>query len=265
MYYRATKGVAVAVLLTIGSVLGLQSRPALADDATGRIYLLEARVLKLEAASNEQSGMLKHMVVLNQDPQSGSATIQPAGGAADAEMGIGTAGAPPATVSKDMPKSAGCCSGMMGKMGGAAPTSTPMPSGLPGFPGAAHLYHMGATGFFLDSPDTIKLTLDQQAALNAIREQSIGNHASAQRQIDQAEQELWILTSSDQPDTPALEKKIHEIEHLNGEQRIAFIRSVGEAARILTEDQRAALLGTVGSMGGNRPDTKPKASGMEDM
>ena len=253
----------MAVLLTIGAVLGLQSGQALADDATGRIDQLEARVLKLEAASNEQSGMLKHMVVLNKDPQSGSATIQPAGGMAEAEMRIGAAGAPPATVSKVMPKSAGCCAGMMGKMGRA--TSTTMPSTLPGFPGASHLYHVGATGFFLDSPDTIKLTLDQQTALNAIREQSIGYQASAQRQIDQAEQELWILTSSAQPDTPALGEKIREIENLKGEQRIAFIRSVGEAARILTEDQRSALLGTVGSRRGNRPDTKPQASGMGDM
>ena len=204
-------------------------------------------------------------VALNQDQQSGSATVLPAGAMAGAEMGMGAAGAPPAIVSKDMPKSAGCCAGMMGKMGGAAPASTTMPSGLPGFPGASHLYHVGATGFFLDSPDTIQLTLDQQAALNAIREQSIGNQASAQRQIDQAEQELWMLTSSDQPDTPALEKKIREIENLKGEQRIAFIRSVGEAARVLSDDQRGALLGTARSMGGTAPDTKPTTSDMGDM
>ena len=37
---------------------------------------------------------------------------------------------------------------------------------------------------------------------------------------------------------------MREIENLQGEQRIAFIRAVGEAARMLTDDQRAALLGT---------------------
>ena len=62
MYYRATKHVVLAVLLTTGSVLGLLAGQAWADDAIGRIDQLEARVLKLEAASNEQSGMMKHMM-----------------------------------------------------------------------------------------------------------------------------------------------------------------------------------------------------------
>ena len=74
-----------------------------------------------------------------------------------------------------------------------------------------------------------------------------------------------MLTSSDQSDTPALEKKIREIENLKGEQRIAFIRSVGEAAQILTDDQRGALLGTGRTMGGTAPDTKPTTSDMGDM
>ena len=30
-----------------------------------------------------------------------------------------------------------------------------MPSALPGFPGQSHLYHIGATGFFLDHPEHI--------------------------------------------------------------------------------------------------------------
>ena len=206
-------------------------------------------------------------VALNQDQQSRSATVQAVGGMAGAETGIGAASAAPAIVSKEMPKSAGCCAGMMGKMGGAAPApaSTTMPSGLPGFPGASHLYHVGATGFFLDSPDMITLSVKQQAALNAIKEQSVAKQASAQRLIDQAEQELWMLTSSDQPDTPALEKKIREIENLKGEQRIAFIRSVGEAAQILTDDQRGALLGTGRTMGGTAPDIQPTTSDMGDM
>ena len=62
MNYRATKGVALAALLTTGSVTGVLSGQAWADDATGRIDQLEARVLKLEAASHEQSGMMKHMM-----------------------------------------------------------------------------------------------------------------------------------------------------------------------------------------------------------
>jgi hypothetical protein len=138
----------------------------------------------------------------------------------------------------------GMMEGMAGKMGAAGSTSTTMPSDLPGFPGASHIYHVGATGFFLDSSAAIKLTADQQAALNGIKGKSIGDLGAAQRRIDQAEQELWMLTGSDRPDSMTLETKVREIERLKGDQRIAFIRSVGEAARVLTDDQRAALLGT---------------------
>ena len=59
-----------------------------------------------------------------------------------------------------------------------------------------------------------------------------------------------MLTGSDQPDSMTLETKVRDIERLKGDQRIAFIRSVGEAARVLTDDQRAALLGTQRTRGG---------------
>jgi hypothetical protein len=45
-----------------------------------------------------------------------------------------------------------CCMGAMGKAPGAG-TPMAMPSALPGFPGASHLYHVGAGGFFLDYAD----------------------------------------------------------------------------------------------------------------
>lgn len=181
----------------------------------------------------------------------------------------------------------------------------PMPSDLPGFPGAAHIYHVGATGFFLDSSAGIQLTADQLATLNAIKQKSLGDLGAAQRKIDQAEQELWMLTASDRPEAMTLEMKVREIEKLKGDQRLAFIRSVGEAARVLTDDQRAALLSTgapgaaqmtapqgsagsvnpqggmgstdpkagmagmgddsMGNMGGKTPDTKSNNGGMGDM
>jgi Spy/CpxP family protein refolding chaperone len=126
-------------------------------------------------------------------------------------------------------------------MGAAASTPATMPSDLPGFPGASHIYHLGATGFFLDYSAALKLTADQQAALKRIKEESIGDMGAEQQRIGQAEQELWMLTDSDRPDSMALEMKVRDIEKLKGDQRIAFIRSVGEAARVLTDDQRAAL------------------------
>ncbi len=145
--------------------------------------------------------------------------------------------------------------GMPGKMDAAGSTSTTVPSDLPDVPGAPRIYHVGATGFFLDYTGMITLTADQQAALSEIKEKSIGDTGAAQRRIDQAEQELWLLTGSDQPDAVALEAKVREIEGLKGDQRIAFIRSVGEAARVLSDDQRAALLGT-GALGA-MPTTDP--------
>jgi Spy/CpxP family protein refolding chaperone len=205
---------------------------------------------------------------------------QPAGGTVGAALAPIGAPNTPANDTKAMPMAAGCCAGMMGQMGVAGAASTTMASGLPGFPGASHLYHVGATGFFLEYSAAIKLTMNQQAALNAIKEISVANQASAQRQIDQAEQELWILTSSDQPDLLTIETKLHAIENLKSEQRIAFIRSVGEAARMLSKEQRGILLGTIApvtapmpgatndSMGNmNSGDTpKPKSDGaMGDM
>ena len=124
---------------------------------------------------------------------------------------------------------------------GAQQSSAGM-AALPGFPGTPHIYHIGATGFFLDHAGMIRLTPAQQAALNGIKAKSNADSGAAQRGIDQAEQELWVLTSSDQPDSMALETKVRQIERLKGDRRIAFIRSVGEAARMLSADQRAALI-----------------------
>jgi Spy/CpxP family protein refolding chaperone len=143
----------------------------------------------------------------------------------------------------DQTRQGGSFKAGMQPVGMAGSTSTTMPSDLPGFPGASHIYHVGATGFFLDYSAPIKLTADQQAALKGIKEKSIGDMAAAQRQIDQAEQDLWMLTASDRPNSMTLETKVRDIERLKGDQRLAFIRSVGEAARVLTDDQRAALLG----------------------
>lgn len=183
---------------------------------------------------------------LDQSHQGGSfeAAIQRVDMAMDDGMVVGGAANMPAMNNKPMPAAAGCCSGKMCKMGAAGAASTMLPSALPGVPGASHLYHIGASGFFLDYSAAIGLTVDQQAALNGIKEKSAGDFAAAQRQIDQAEQELWVLTGSGQPDSMTLETKVREIERLKGEQRVAFIQSVGEASRLLTDDQRTALLGT---------------------
>lgn len=131
--------------------------------------------------------------------------------------------------------------GAMGGMNSAAAMATP--SALPGFPGQSHLYHIGATGFFLDHPEHITLTTQQKQALAQRKQQALLKQGEVQRQIDAAEQEMWQLTGADQPQIAEVEKKAREIERLRADQRITFIRAVGEAAKALTDQQRKQLTG----------------------
>ena len=144
-----------------------------------------------------------------------------------------------------------CCMSEMGAMsggpmqpkGGMAPMSGPT-SAMPGQPGASHLYHIGSTGFFLNHSQHITLTADQKYTLNRLKERAMMDRASEQRKIDQAEQDLYTLTGADQLDNAKVQAKIGEIEKLRSEQRMNFIRSVGEASNVLTHDQHLALMGT---------------------
>lgn len=129
----------------------------------------------------------------------------------------------------------------MGGMG--APATAAVPTALPGFPGASRIYHIGSTGFFLDHPEHISLTLEQQTALAQNKERALLQQADLGRKIEQAEQELWVLTGSDQPDALAIEGKVREVAKLQADQRVAFIRIVGEAAALLTDEQRKQLAG----------------------
>ena len=147
--------------------------------------------------------------------------------------------------------------GMMGKgaMGRARGMSgMTMGSALPGFPGISHLYHIGADGFFLNHVEHITLTADQRKRLNQIKQKAALGGSSCARKVEEAEQELWELTASDSPDAAAIEAKVREIEKLRGDQRLAFIRAVGEAAKVLTDDQRQALAGTA-TEASSRPAT----------
>ena len=130
----------------------------------------------------------------------------------------------------------------MGGMGRGAAAVVPQ-SAMPGFPGASHLYHIGATGFFLDHPQHIVLTTAQQAGLNRAKERALLAKGTADRAVEQAEQELWTLTAADQPDGTQVEAKIREIGMLRGAERLAFIRAVGEASALLTDEQRNSLTG----------------------
>ena len=143
---------------------------------------------------------------------------------------------------------------------GAMPDEGMAISALPGFPGASHLYHIGATGFFLDHTDHIVLSTEQVMQMNQARESSSLAQASSQRNIDQAEQELWELTASETPDAILIDAKVREIESLRGDQRIAFIRAIGDAANLLSEGQRKQLAGMLPP--GPSPD---ESSSMDSM
>ena len=130
---------------------------------------------------------------------------------------------------------------MMGRM--SKNSSALLPSSLPGFPGVSHIYHIGATDFFLDHSDHIRLTVQQKTTLNQNKEKATLDNSTMDRKIQKLEQDLWVLTSSDQPDIKKIDEKIGEIARLKGKMRLAFIQAVGQAARVLTSKQLEKLKG----------------------
>lgn len=132
---------------------------------------------------------------------------------------------------------------MMGKMQGMGQQA--MTSVLPGFPGASHLYHVGSTNFFLDHPQHVTLTQEQQTKLNQIKQKTLLGQVTFERWESAAEQELWLLTSADTPDAAKIENKVRETEKIRADKRISFIRAIGEAANVLTDQQRQRLVGAL--------------------
>ena len=149
----------------------------------------------------------------------------------------------------------GMMNSMMGGMSGMT-ANAPMGQGasmgpnsflseLPGFPGASHLYHIGSTNFFFDHPQHLTLSLEQQKRIGEIRTKALLRRADFNRKIQKVEEEIWLLTAAGQPNVSNIERKIRESEKLQGDSRVAFIRDVGEAATLLSDEQRNALLGQV--------------------
>ena len=162
------------------------------------------------------------------------------GGMKDDKMGGGGGGM---MMMDDMDMMGMMGMGSMGSMGGMKGKTMKMKAALPGFPGASHIYHIGASDFFLDHPQHITLSTEQETKLVKLKQKALTAKASAQRRIEEAEQQLWELTGSDQPDAAKMDAKVREVEKLRGDQRMAFIQSVGEAAQVLTDDQRKILVG----------------------
>lgn len=150
---------------------------------------------------------------------------------------------PPKPPMQNMPAGMASMKGMDGMMGMPPAAAMANSAALPGFPGASHIYHIGADEFFLNHDQHITLTTQQRTALTMAKEKSLMDKASAERGIAQAEQDLWQLTSADQPEAAKIEAKIAEIGKLRGDERMNFIRAVGEAAKLLSPEQIKQLLG----------------------
>ena len=152
------------------------------------------------------------------------------------------------SMGKPMPASGAMPDDKMGGMsgGGAAPMKG---NGMAGKPMAGttsmespHLLHVGAKDFFLDHQQHINMTADQKMQLEKIKSDSAKQKMSSQAKIDQSEQDLWQLTSADQPNGAAIESKVQETAKLRADEQMAFIRSVSMASDVLTPDQRAEVL-----------------------
>ena len=127
----------------------------------------------------------------------------------------------------------------------AADTTSSEPARFAAFPGTPRIYHLGATGFFLDHPEHITLTAGQRKSLESVKADAQGRQARYRTRIEGAENELWSLTGAESPDADAIDSKVREIESLRSDERIAYIHAIAEAAEVLTEQQRKQLAGGV--------------------
>ena len=207
-------------------------------------------------------GMMdKMMGMMDKMMSMGGGAPMPGGGGMGMDKDMMKMGAmpmtPPAGGMASM--SSGGKMGMMDMMGMGGGSGSMTQSALPGFPGASHLYHIGATGFFLDHPQHIALTTDQQAGLNKAKEQALLEKSNADRAVQQAEQELWMLTAADQPDAAKIQAKLVAIGKLTSDERLSFIRAVGDASKLLTDEQRKILTGFA------PPAPAPMPPGMKEM
>lgn len=255
--YGANAIVAGILLITAFPVVRAQTpakQPAKAEDKAlaDQIRQLREQLARLE--STVKQGSPRSAAQAKAGGMSGMAQPGQAPAAAAPAMGMGMMNGMPMKDGDSMagmpktPPGAGMAgmegmSGMdmMGKMAGASQMADQ--AALPGFPGISHLYHVGAAGFFLDHPEHITLTTDQQRQLGQIKETAMLDKASSQRKIDEAEQQLFSLTAADQPSLADIQAKVREIGELQGQQRVAYIQAVGKAAQVLTAEQRQKVVG----------------------
>ncbi len=115
-------------------------------------------------------------------------------------------------------------------------------STVPGIPGASHLYHIGAKGFFLNHAERIALSDEQKQELNRIRERAVLERAKRRAEIKSMELDVWQLTGLDKPNMSDIEAKIRSLEKARSDTRLNYLREVERAVNALTEQQRKLLL-----------------------
>lgn len=115
-------------------------------------------------------------------------------------------------------------------------------SAVPGIPGASHLYHIGAKGFFLNHAERIDLSDEQRQELNRIRERAVLDRAKRRAEIKSMELDVWQLTGLDKPNMSDIEAKIRSLEKARSDTRLNYLREVERAVNVLTEQQRKLLL-----------------------
>ena len=222
------------------------------QDIVRELAALRARVAQLEAVlqlghrpvTAEDQSTATHKGHGSKDGHgAGDGQRMDMGMGKDMDMGMGMA------MATDGAMAMGGMRGMMGmgpkaKDQGGVTDAMEVRTDLPGFPGASHLYHIGATGFFLDHAEHVGLTSDQQVRLNTKMQQTLLAQSEHDRRIERLEETLWSLTAASTPDIERIEEAVRAIESERAEKRLAFIRAVGEAAKVLTDEQRQTLAGT---------------------
>lgn len=195
------------------------------------------------------NALQEQVAILESALKSGHKSAPASASANRGGMQMGGGAAPSEASGSSMPGMGGMKMGMgggmgMGGMGMGGMKMSPsasMASAQPGQPGTSHLLHVGSTGFFLDHPEHIELSREQQSRLNQIKEAWQLKNADMQRGVEQAEQEVWTATAG--ADSAKIAAAVQKAEKLRSAQRLAFVRSVMEASTVLTQDQKDVLLG----------------------
>ncbi|MFA5937724.1 MAG: periplasmic heavy metal sensor [Sinimarinibacterium sp.] len=244
----------LAVLLAAVSSCASAQAPAGASDTSSNDPALAQQIEQLRRQLKDLEILMDVKSPPNEGMRlGGTRTPQPMAGMPPAGISLTLAGlpfvAPTASGAMPQPSPSWDCSDCLGEMGAVVSMSgaSGMPNGsaLPGFPGTSHIYHVGADDFFLSHAHHIGLTVGQQAKLSRTREQALLARAGAARALEEADQKLFVLTGADQPDADQIEAQIRRIEALRTARRLAHIRAVGEAAQVLSDEQRRGVLGAV--------------------